>query len=125
LSAGWHQIWRINVLELTTFEKWSTLIEFEGAIMQMDSLFLYIGIISAPVHHPILTTHHLQANLKTHQKSSKPSSTLIFIQNTIIPTASYFKKDGTLCCIVLKFYYLCVVKGEILVTTPIAKRLKV
>jgi hypothetical protein len=33
-------------------------------------------------------------------------------------TASYFKKDGTLCCIVLKLSYLCPVIGKIPVKAP-------
>jgi hypothetical protein len=36
----------------------------------------------------------------------KPFTVLTLIQNPIISTAHYFKKDGTLCCIVLKYSYL-------------------
>lgn len=62
-----------------------------------------------------LTVHPKFLNLVFPQISLKALSILNFMQNLIISTAHYFKKDGTLCCIVLKYVYLCVVKGEILV----------
>jgi hypothetical protein len=35
-----------------------------------------------------------------------------FRQKQLIFTTHYYKKYGIMCCIVLKFYYLCVVIGD-------------
>jgi hypothetical protein len=35
-----------------------------------------------------------------------------FILKQLMSTAYYYKKYGIMCCIVLKFYYLCVVIGD-------------
>jgi hypothetical protein len=42
----------------------------------------------------------------------KVNTVKAFRQKQLISTTHYYKKYGIMCCIVLKFYYLCVVIGD-------------
>ena len=63
---------------------------------------------------PINYNYHLSKNKKYFftMKLMKHNTVLRLGNNIHLPTASYFKINGIMCCIVLKYYYLCYVNGK-------------
>lgn len=58
------------------------------------------------------TAHQIRPGLSKNFYFLKLNTDKAFGTAQLIFSTSYYKKYGIMCCIVLKFYYLCVVIGD-------------